>query len=573
MLSRRVLHLLRLPSLCNHSCSTFSSVLTLRQKAEQDDSKPSQLPKNNKAVQNNSFTEHEQATQSDFTEGSLKLDAKKPQKRYKTDKWKPRNDWREQGDFDRRGKNQWEHSKPSKQKSRWDDQDSRNNSWITRDSPNLDSDENQWHRVTKPYKSPRHGPGSDERPYRPQSRWNQDENPRPQRQYQPHHPSRNGPDRSPDKPVGKRLRKKEKLGFIESEPAPARPGDRQMLYGLHPVSLALSAGLRQVNQVYHRAVSGPGDTRLSRLVAECAARGVSTVPLPPAMLDQMAGGTGVHQGVCARVTPLLPRPVDELLVRTGYPPLGTPPPPTAAAGERNQTATNFWSLETDTGGPDRGGEDVQTPAVKDKEQQPPVSTKSESEKLQETTSPDSVVSDPASQPGASSADDTVEAERPGRRRRLWLMLDRVQDPMNFGSIIRSSYFLGVDAIIIPDKNSCPLSPTVSKASAGALEVFPVYSAPAASCRQLLQLLASRQWQLVVADTETGGNNTQRAPPIVAGTDTILVVGNEGRGVEASLAALCQPWTVPAQRDLVHGVESLNVGVATGILLSQLVLAR
>ncbi|KAF0312872.1 rRNA methyltransferase 1, mitochondrial [Amphibalanus amphitrite] len=254
-------------------------------------------------------------------------------------------------------------------------------------------------------------------------------------------------------PVGKRLRKKEKLGFIESEPAPARPGDRQMLYGLHPVSLALSAGLRQ-----------------------------------------MAGGTGVHQGVCARVTPLLPRPVDELLVRTGYPPLGTPPPPTAAAGEQE---------------PDGG-------------------------------------------PTSGSADDTVEAERPGRRRRLWLMLDRVQDPMNFGSIIRSSYFLGVDAIIIPDKNSCPLSPTVSKASAGALEVFPVYSAPAASCRQLLQLLASRQWQLVVADTETGGNNTQRAPPIVAGTDTILVV---------------------AQRDLVHGVESLNVGVATGILLSQLVLAR
>ena len=71
--------------------------------------------------------------------------------------------------------------------------------------------------------------------------------------------------------------------------------------------------------------------------------------------------------------------------------------------------------------------------------------------------------------------------------------------------------------------SCPLSPTVSKASAGTLEVFPVYSVPADSCRRLLQLLADRRWQLLVADTaaETGSDT---AAPIDADTDTLLVVG-------------------------------------------------
>eukprot|EP00105_Crassostrea_gigas_P007491 XP_011421758.1 PREDICTED: rRNA methyltransferase 1, mitochondrial isoform X1 [Crassostrea gigas] len=54
---------------------------------------------------------------------------------------------------------------------------------------------------------------------------------------------------------------------------------------------------------------------------------------------------------------------------------------------------------------------------------------------------------------------------------VWLMPYNVQDPMNFGAILRTSFFLGVDRVLTPEKNSCRLSPVVSKASSGSLEVM------------------------------------------------------------------------------------------------------
>lgn len=56
-----------------------------------------------------------------------------------------------------------------------------------------------------------------------------------------------------------------------------------------------------------------------------------------------------------------------------------------------------------------------------------------------------------------------------------LALDEVWDPQNFGALLRTSHFLGVDKVVVCAKNSAPLSPTVSKASSGALEVIEVSS--------------------------------------------------------------------------------------------------
>ncbi|CAO3691989.1 unnamed protein product [Rhizopus stolonifer] len=58
---------------------------------------------------------------------------------------------------------------------------------------------------------------------------------------------------------------------------------------------------------------------------------------------------------------------------------------------------------------------------------------------------------------------------------LWIALDEVQDPQNFGSILRSAHFFGVDGIIVCRKNSAPLSPAVSKVSSGAMEVMDIFS--------------------------------------------------------------------------------------------------
>ncbi len=56
---------------------------------------------------------------------------------------------------------------------------------------------------------------------------------------------------------------------------------------------------------------------------------------------------------------------------------------------------------------------------------------------------------------------------------VWVVLDEVHDPMNLGAIIRSCYFFGVARLIVCKKNTCPITPTVSKASSGAAELMKV----------------------------------------------------------------------------------------------------
>jgi len=56
-----------------------------------------------------------------------------------------------------------------------------------------------------------------------------------------------------------------------------------------------------------------------------------------------------------------------------------------------------------------------------------------------------------------------------------LALDEVWDPQNFGALLRTAYFLKCDKVVVCSKNSAPLSPAVSRASAGAMEIMKVYS--------------------------------------------------------------------------------------------------
>ncbi|XP_038670187.1 rRNA methyltransferase 1, mitochondrial isoform X2 [Scyliorhinus canicula] len=151
---------------------------------------------------------------------------------------------------------------------------------------------------------------------------------------------------------------------------------------------------------------------------------------------------------------------------------------------------------------------------------------------------------------------------------LWLALEGIQDPMNMGAVLRSAYFLGADRVLVGQQNSCSLTPTVSKASAGAVEVMTVYCTP--SLPQVLKAKAALGWQI----TGTVGKSTEAssAPTIPCAQfqwneQTILVLGNEGFGLSDEIRSLCHTMlTIPAGRGLQPGIESLNVSVAAGILL-------
>ena len=69
-------------------------------------------------------------------------------------------------------------------------------------------------------------------------------------------------------------------------------------------------------------------------------------------------------------------------------------------------------------------------------------------------------------------DGDVESKPEGK---FYIFLDQVTDPQNFGSILRSAFFIGVDGVIVNKKNACGLTPVVSKVSSGALEFIPLYT--------------------------------------------------------------------------------------------------
>ncbi|KAM8730366.1 rRNA methyltransferase 1, mitochondrial [Acanthopagrus schlegelii] len=167
-------------------------------------------------------------------------------------------------------------------------------------------------------------------------------------------------------------------------------------------------------------------------------------------------------------------------------------------------------------------------------------------------------------------------KRSDNRPPLWLVLEEIQDPMNLGAILRSAYFLGVDRVASSLYDSCPLSPVVSKASSGVMEVFGVYGYE--NLEDMLRLKASQGWQVV----GTVGTEAEESHviPVAQCSDfqmtkpTLLLMGGEGEGLSKELLSLCQTLlTIPAGRELFPGIESLNVSVATGILLHSLLSTR
>lgn len=158
---------------------------------------------------------------------------------------------------------------------------------------------------------------------------------------------------------------------------------------------------------------------------------------------------------------------------------------------------------------------------------------------------------------------------------LWLVLEGIQDPMNLGAILRSAYFLGVDRVASSLRYSCPLSPVVSKASSGVMEVVGVYGYE--KLEDMLKLKAAQGWQVVGtvgAEAEESRIPVSQCSDFQMTKPTLLLMGGEGGGLSRELLSLCQTLlTIPAGRELFPGVESLNVSVAAGILLHSLLSCR
>ena len=170
-----------------------------------------------------------------------------------------------------------------------------------------------------------------------------------------------------------------------------------------------------------------------------------------------------------------------------------------------------------------------------------------------------VVVEVAAAPEFSIGDFEALVVERGRAVRL-LVLDGVEDPRNLGACLRTADAAGVDAVVVPRDHSAKLTATAVKTSTGAAETVPVFRAPNLA-RALAWIKEAGVW-VVGADAAAPRSlyQTKLAPPVA------LVLGGEGRGVRRLTRDLCD--------ELVHipmagSVESLNVSVATGIVLFEL----
>ena len=140
---------------------------------------------------------------------------------------------------------------------------------------------------------------------------------------------------------------------------------------------------------------------------------------------------------------------------------------------------------------------------------------------------------------------------------LLLALDGVQDPHNLGACLRSADACGVLALVMPKDRAAPLNATARKAAAGAAETTPV--AVVTNLARTLRLLKEAGLWVVGADAAA----EQPAREVDLSGPRVLVLGAEGSGLRQLTRRHCD-WLVrlPSQ----GAVESLNVSVATGMLL-------
>ena len=141
--------------------------------------------------------------------------------------------------------------------------------------------------------------------------------------------------------------------------------------------------------------------------------------------------------------------------------------------------------------------------------------------------------------------------------RLLVILDGVEDPHNLGAIIRTAHAAGASGIIVPERRSAPLSETVARASAGALEYLPIVRVTNIS-RLLEQLKEQRFW--IYGLDERGAETYDH---VEYTEPAAIVLGSEGKGLHEGVKKHCDfliniPMSGP--------VSSLNVSVAAGVAL-------
>ncbi|MDR3590107.1 MAG: 23S rRNA (guanosine(2251)-2'-O)-methyltransferase RlmB [Negativicutes bacterium] len=145
-----------------------------------------------------------------------------------------------------------------------------------------------------------------------------------------------------------------------------------------------------------------------------------------------------------------------------------------------------------------------------------------------------------------------------------VLLDELEDPHNLGAILRTADATGVHGVLIPKRRSCPLTGTVAKTSAGAVEYVPV--ARVGNVAQTIQRLKKEGLWVVGADADGEKKYFEadlRGP-------MLLVIGSEGQGLGRLTKDGCDFLVKIPMRG---AISSLNASVACSLLLYEVMRQR
>lgn len=140
-----------------------------------------------------------------------------------------------------------------------------------------------------------------------------------------------------------------------------------------------------------------------------------------------------------------------------------------------------------------------------------------------------------------------------------VLLDEIEDPHNFGAIIRSAECVGVHGVIIKNRNQAMVTAAVASSSAGATEFMKI--ARVTNISKTIEELKKQGMWFACADMD----GTEMSKTNLKGSIG-LVVGSEGNGVSRLVKEKCD---FVVKIPMKGHIDSLNVSVATGILLYEI----
>ena len=147
---------------------------------------------------------------------------------------------------------------------------------------------------------------------------------------------------------------------------------------------------------------------------------------------------------------------------------------------------------------------------------------------------------------------------------LYLLLDGITDPRNFGAILRSANATSVSGVIISSSSSSPINEVVVKTSSGA--IFNVPISKVNNLKDAIYLLKENKVEILGLDQ--AGNKTIYDSDLL--NPLALLIGSEEKGISKGILKLInQKVKIP----MTGNVESLNVSVATSIALFEVIRQR